>query len=124
MNAAALSGPQFEQRVASYERFQMLPQLADVYDQAVRDVPNSVAARAAHGYALLKLNKLPEARSELEASVRLAPNDWITRRNLAFCYQGLGMTDEAISSVREALRYAPAEQAAGLQALIGELDAN
>lgn len=72
-----------------------LPEALNLLDAAVKAFPEDPDLRADRGQAYLRLERLPQARAELERAIRLAPRHRLAVAQLALVYEALGKEQEA-----------------------------
>lgn len=80
------------------------------FRRAVQIKPDLASARQQYGLNLLLLDRIEDAKKELEESARLKPDDVDTLSHLAYCEIKLGHLDEARRHVRAALALKPDDE--------------
>ena len=97
----------FAQLAEEYRRAGYFQDAIDVcYDGLVRH-PGYASARVTLGRALIQLDRLDEAKVELERALQTAPDNLAAIRGLAHIHQRRGLLDDALAQYRAALLLAP-----------------
>jgi protein O-mannosyl-transferase len=80
------------------------------HENAVRIVPNNARARLGYGFALLRMNKVPEAREQFEAGLQILPNSAPLLAGLASATMKLdGRCDRVRPLLAQALAIEPGQ---------------
>lgn len=85
---------------------------AAIFSKLVIQDPNAPGHLANLGAALIRLNRVPEARKLLEQALQLDPQHFTARVNLGAVYQTLGMRQENLNNALEAVSIHPSNSLA------------
>jgi len=97
----------FAQLAEELRRSGALQEAVDVSVSGLAIHPSYLSARVTLGRALLELDRLPEAQTELERVLAGAPENLAARRGLGEIFNRRGQADEALAHYRAALALAP-----------------